>query len=124
MKVIESTAPRNNVRGFAPRPCLEGRSAKRQRQTIIEKLQPGDVVEGRFEHRRLRSFVRSRRYGRSDKTLRALWSALVQPSVGQESDRDRPGRSTVRLLRDMSTATAAHAPLGSQAGPRAIPGSR
>ena len=87
-KVIELNRSRNNV-VLSRRAVLED-ERKEMRQAILDRLNPGDVVEGHdLEHRRLRRLRRPRRDGRPDPHLRALVVAR-QPPVG--GARDRPDR--------------------------------
>ena len=70
-KVIELNRSRNNV-VLSRRAVLE-EERKEQRQEILDRLQPGLVVEGAdLEHRRLRRVRRPQRHRRPDPHLRAV----------------------------------------------------
>ena len=86
-KVIELNRSRNNV-VLSRRAVLED-ERKEMRQAILDRLNPGDVVDGHdLEHRRLRRLRRPRRDGRPDPHLRALVGHVNHPSevleIGQE----------------------------------------
>ena len=115
-KVIELNRSRNNV-VLSRRAVLE-EERKEQRQEILDRLQPGMVVEGDdLEHRRLRRLRRPQRHRRPHPHLRALVVAR-QPPERDPGDRRAPCRSRCST----STATASASPWVSSR-PRRIRGS-